>query len=116
MLRESGPARSKLVFSRTLFEHAGEYRHVYRALVGGRGGLVAISEIRRVLSEFVQQELAAVHKESAVPRELLVQFTVSAFLTMLTWWLERRPKLKPSEANSMFRSLVMNGIGRDRLV
>lgn len=109
---EGGASRNRLVFSRTLFEHAGEYKHVYRALVGGRGGLVALSEIRRVLSEFVQQELAASHKDAAVPRELLVQFVVSAFLAVLTWWLERRPKLTPSQADLLFRGLVVNGIGK----
>lgn len=110
--REGGVTPGKLVFSRTLFEHAGEYKHVYRALVGGRGGLVALNEIRRVLSEFVHQELATDHKDAAVPRELRVQFIVNAFITALTWWLERRPKLTPSQADSMFRSLVMNGIGQ----
>jgi hypothetical protein len=40
-----------------------------------------------------------------------VQFIVSAFLTVLTWWLERKPALPPPQVDAMFRCLVLNGIG-----
>jgi hypothetical protein len=36
---------------------------------------------------------------------------VSAFLTVLAWWLERKPRLPPSQIDAMFRRLVINGIG-----
>ncbi|MDE5443128.1 TetR family transcriptional regulator [Bradyrhizobium sp. CSA207] len=100
-----------LVFSLAMFQHADGYKDVYRALVGRRGGAVAVSEIRRVLSEFVRQELSTVERNGAIPRELALQFIVSAFLTVLTWWLERKPELAPTAVDEMFRRLVIKGIG-----
>jgi hypothetical protein len=71
---------------------------VYRAPVGGRGGVVAVNEIRRILSEIVKKELSGVRQDETVPQEVRIQFVVGAFLTVLTWWLERRPKLTPSRS------------------
>ena len=105
--RDAGP----LAFSLAMFEHACGYKHVYKALVGGRGGVVAVNEIRRVLSELVQDELSGIWEDGAVSRELAVQFIVSTFLTVLTWMLERKPKLTPSQADLMFRHLAIGGIG-----
>jgi AcrR family transcriptional regulator len=100
-----------LAFSLIMFEHASRYANVYRALVGGRGGLVAVNEIRQVLSELVQKEVPSARDGASVPRELVVQYIVSAFLTVLTWWLERKPGLPPLQVDAMFRRLVINGIG-----
>lgn len=100
-----------LAFSLAMFEHACGYKHVYRALVGGRGGAVALNEIRRVLSDLVQDELRGAWQHEAVSRELAVQFVVSTFLTVLNWLLTRKPKLTPSQADLMFRQLVIAGIG-----
>ena len=107
----NGDGDEPLPFSRALFEHACGYKHVYRALAGNRGGLVAINEIRRVLSELVKDELPPRPSDNPVARELAVRFVVGTFLTVLTWLLERKPKLTPAEADKMFRHLVLKGIG-----
>jgi AcrR family transcriptional regulator len=109
--RTGGPQDEPLGFSRAMFEHAAGYADVYLAMVGGRGGVVAISELRKVLSEFVRKELSAARDDGAVSRELVVQFVVGALLTVLTWWLERKPRLTPSQADAMFRRLMINGVG-----
>jgi AcrR family transcriptional regulator len=100
-----------LGFSLAMFEHACEYRHIYKALLGGRGSVIAVNEIRRVLSEIVKKELSVVSENDTVPQDLRVQFVVTAFLTVLTWLLERRPRLTPTQVDAMFRRLVLNGIG-----
>jgi hypothetical protein len=81
-------------------------------MVGGRGGVVASQEIRRALSEMVKQELASFQDDGVVPRELALQFVVSTFLTVLTWCLERKPKLTPPQIDATFRRLAIGGIGR----
>jgi AcrR family transcriptional regulator len=101
-----------LTFSLAMFEHACTYRDVYRAMLGGQGSIIAINEIRRVLAELVKEDLSEVRDDVAVPRELMLQFVVDTFLTALTWCLEKRPKLAPSQINDMFRYLVTRGIGR----
>lgn len=107
------PARrdgQALAFSNAMFDHACRYKHVYRALVGSRGGVVVVNQIRRVLSDLVKEELPTI-RDAKVSRELAVDFVVGTFLTVLTWLLERKPKASPQEANAMFRHLVINGIG-----
>lgn len=60
-----------LGFSLTMFEHAHNHIDLYRALVGGRGGTVALETIRGILSDLVRLELAAAGGNGEdVPREL----------------------------------------------
>jgi AcrR family transcriptional regulator len=114
--RRLAPARSgePLAFSLAMFEHACGYKNVYRALVGGRGGVVASNELRRILSELVQEELSGFWEDGAVPRDLGVQFVVSTFLTVLGWLLTRKSRPAPAQADEMFRRLVIGGIGAGR--
>ena len=106
-----GSQDESLRFSLAMFEHASGYTDIYRALVGGRGGVVAVNEIRRILSEMVKKELSDLEHDDTVPQEVRIQFVVGAFLTVLTWWLERRPRLTPSQVDTIFRRLVLEGIG-----
>jgi AcrR family transcriptional regulator len=104
---EAGP----LAFSATLFDHAWGYKEVYRALIGGRGGTLAMDDIRDVLSSFVREELSGAWEDGEVSRDLAVQFVVSTFLTVLTSLLAKRSKLTPAAANVVFRRLVLGGVG-----
>jgi AcrR family transcriptional regulator len=102
-----------LGFSLTMFEHARDHLHLYRALVGGRGGTVALGSIRQILSDLVRDELAATaDKNSAdvIPRELVVQYVVGAYMAVLTWWLDRGAELPPQRIDAMFRRLATEGI------
>jgi len=103
--------RGPLSFSLALFEHAFAYRNVYRAMLGGRGSSVALDEMRRVLSEFVKEDLSTYWRGGEIPRELALQFVVGAFVTVLRWSLEQRPKMTAPEAEAMFSRLLMQGVG-----
>jgi hypothetical protein len=59
----------------------------------------------------VKKELSSGRHDERVPQEIRIQFVVSAFLAVLTWWLERRPKLTPCQVDTIFRRLVIKGIG-----
>jgi AcrR family transcriptional regulator len=107
-----GARDEPLGFSRAMFEHAGAYRDIFQALVGGRGSVIAVNEIRRILSEIVRNELSGVAEDEGIPQEVRVQFIVGAFLTVLTWWLERKARPAPAQVDALFRRLVIAGIGR----
>lgn len=109
--KDEGSRPEPFGFSLAMFEHAAGYADIYRALVGGRGGLVAINEIRRVLSDLVKAELSGIRDDRELAQELRIRFVVDTFLTVLTWWLERKPSLKPHEVDAMFRGLAFDGIG-----
>lgn len=97
-----------LSFSLAMFEHAREHLEHYRALAGGHGGGVALAGIRSILCDVVRDELAATPRNggAAIPRELVVQHVVGAYMAVLTWWLEGGAKLPPREVDAMFRRLT----------
>jgi len=104
-----------LGFSLTMFEHARDHIDLYRALVGGRGGTVSLGQIRKILSDLVRNELpttAGNPSADIVPRELVVQYVVGAYMAVLTWWLDGGAKLPPKRIDAMFRRLAIEGITR----
>lgn len=103
--------RSPLSFALGVFEHACAYREVYLAMVGGRGGPIALAEMRRVLLAFVKEDLSRSYRGDGIPRELALQFVVDAFLSVLGWCLEKKPKMTPAQAEAVFTRLVIQGFG-----
>jgi AcrR family transcriptional regulator len=100
-----------LAFSLAMFEHAREHRDLHRALAGG--GAIAVEAVREIVSDVVREELAAAaHGKSvgAIPRELVVQFVVGAFMAVVAWWLDRGAELPAEEIERMFRRLATEGI------
>lgn len=101
-----------LAFTLTMFEHARDHIHLYRALVGSRGGAIALTTIRQTLCEIVRRELAEVQGKDShgTPREFAVQYIVGAYMAVLTWWLDGGAKLPPQRINDMFQRLATDGI------
>jgi hypothetical protein len=95
-----------------MFEHAREHLHLYRALVGSKGGTIALDTIRQTLCEFVRGELATTERNDAtgVPHELMVQHVVGAYMAVLTWWLDGGAKLAPARIDDMFQRVMAKGI------
>jgi AcrR family transcriptional regulator len=103
-----------LAFSLPMFEHARDHIDQYRALVGNRGGAIALGTIRQILSDLVRDELhanAGKNPNRAVPQELVVHYVVGAFMAVMTWWLDSGAKLPPHQIDAMFRRLATEGIG-----
>lgn len=98
-------------FSGAMFEHAHEYRNVYYALLHTQGWPLFRQRLQEILQELIRRECKAeIQKlrkaESEVPVDLFVQYLTSAFLSVLTWWLDRRSRLAPKEINDVFHSLI----------
>ena len=103
-----GVGDRSLSFSLTMFEHARDYLDLYRALIGGRGGAVALGTIRQILSDLVRDELAATNNKNSadtIPREFVIQYVVGAYMAVLTWWLDSGAKLPPSGSMRCFGAL-----------
>jgi AcrR family transcriptional regulator len=101
-----------LAFSLPMFEHARDHIDLYRALVGNRGGAVALGTIRQILSDLVRDELranAGTNRNRAIPRELVVHYVVGAYMAVLTWWLDGGAKLPPHQMDAVFRQLATEG-------
>jgi len=102
-----------LAFSLPMLEHARAHAHLHRMLLGNRGGAIALDTIRNILSEAVRSELVASSGRGStdgVPRELIVQYLVGAYMAVVSWWLDRGAKLAPERIDAMFQSLAADGI------
>lgn len=111
--RVEGPVACRFGFSLAMFEHARDHKQLYRALVGGRGGAVALGTIRKIISDLVRDELAASTNNNAtqvIPRAFVVEYVVGAYMAVLTWWLDKGAKLPPERMDAMFRRLVTVGV------
>lgn len=101
-----------LGFSLPMFEHARDHMLLYRALVGSKGGAIALDTIRQTLCDFVRGELAttAANDTTAVPREFKVQHIVGAYMAVLTWWLDGGTKTSAQRMDEFFQRLMSKGI------
>lgn len=100
-------------FSLAMFEHARDHLPLYRALAGSRGRQVALATIRKVLAELVRAEVAALPNErfaDAATRALAVEYTLGAWMAVLTWWLESGAEPPPKEVDAVFRRFLVEGV------
>lgn len=97
--------QTRLAFLLPLFEHAREHRMLYRALRGGRGGMIALRALRQMLIELFDAELAAA-APGDIPRALRVQFLVGACLEILLTWLDAGAQQAPEEMAALFLQLA----------
>jgi len=104
-----------LGFGIPMFEHARDHIELYRALVGGSGGAIALGAIRQILSDLLRAELAATSTGAAVnavPRELVIEYIVGAYMAVMTWWLDGSAKLSPQRMDEMFRRFATESVAQ----
>lgn len=109
-----GPGGERcLGFSLPMFEHARYHIDHYRAMVGHRGGASARGHLRKLVSDMVRDELGVPGSKQSVdamPRELVVQYVVGAYMAVLIWWLDGGAKLSPHRIDALFQNLTARGI------
>ncbi|HUJ69795.1 MAG TPA: TetR/AcrR family transcriptional regulator [Syntrophorhabdales bacterium] len=99
-------------FSLAMFEHAYAYREVYRALVRSQAGALVLQYFPALLAGLIRDEATKVlrgrpGKGKAVPADLLVHFISSAFVSVLSWWLDADKPMAAGEIDALFRALVL---------
>jgi AcrR family transcriptional regulator len=99
-----------LAFSLAMFEHADGHRDLYQALMRDRGGAAAMNAIRQMLARLIHREMneasAAGKKAGSVPVEAVIRFTTDAFLSVMTWWIDAKPRMTPADGDRIFRQLI----------
>lgn len=102
-----------LGFTLPMLLHAQSNFRLYQALVTKGGGAMVANIGRRMLTTLVHDELAGQMSPghaSPIPLEVVVLYTVSAFMSLLQWWLDNAMPCSPEEVDGMFRALVLPGI------
>jgi AcrR family transcriptional regulator len=104
-------------FSLAMFRHARDHIDHYRALSGNRGGALALGVIRQILSELFRNELATeeMNPGEHLPRELVIEYVIGAYMAVLIRWLDGGAKLPPESVDAMFRRLTIRGLASFRL-
>ena len=96
-----------------MFKHAQEYRRVYKALVGGKGGHAMLAHIQKFLMAHIDEHLKShfrARKKSRIPLEILSTYIVSSLTTLLTWWLDNDSPYSAEQMNDYYRQLVQPGV------
>jgi AcrR family transcriptional regulator len=86
-----------------LLVHIAEFRPVYLALNGVAAGDVLRDAIRKVVTGFVAERLRPLPDLSV---ELQAEHVAGTFMTLVRWWLERKPSLKPQAVDQLFGRLL----------
>lgn len=93
-----------LRFSPFLTSHLKDQKTLYRAIMRGSAGPIVIGTMRQALCEVLRLELRTAKGKR--PDELLVQFIVGAYLSVVTWWLDRGARESPEVIDRAFRQLA----------
>ena len=102
-----------LRFSLPLFQHVQGNFQFCRALLGPHSGAIVEPRIHQILTELVCAELAKRLPSGgapAVPFDVVVQYTVSAFLGLLRWWMEQPAPCPAEEIDRQFQELTIPAI------
>jgi len=112
--KSDGPDGHLLSFSRFMTEHLKERKDLYRALKRGRAGPIIMEAFRLYVCELVRDDLIARAPKTERPyeTELAVQFIVGAFMSVLSWWMDRGAKEDPTEIDHAFTALARDGFLR----
>ncbi len=109
----AAPRAHLLTFSLPLFQHVQSNLRFCRALLGTHSAAIVEPRIQRILAELVREELAACVPAGAVlavPLDVVVQYTVSAFLRLLRWWMDQPRPCSAEEIDRQFRALTISAI------
>ena len=94
-----------LQFSKFLTEHLRDQRKLYRAMMQGGSGPIILSSLRSSICDVVRDGLRKQRRAS--PDEIEVQFIVGAYVSVVTWWLDRGAKEPVATIDGRFRELAM---------
>lgn len=101
-----------LGFINFMTAHIKEREQLYRALMRGRAGPIVLDKVRQYICEILRSELSSANASTskAPASEIAVQFVAGAYMSVLSWWLDRGTKEDPEDINRAFRELALGGL------
>lgn len=92
-----------------IFESVGNHIEFYRAILG-ENGIVSIQRQLhgRIKSKF-QSEFTMLGNQEHVTCEFLAQFTTSALIGMITWWVESEQRYSTKYMAEQLSLIILNG-------
>jgi len=109
---EQGGAGDQIIPALPLFRHFQQHRHLYQALVWGRGLDTLYRASRGILTQTIERRLAqmAADRPLSVPPEIVSDYLAGALLNLTQWWFDNHTPYSPERMAEIFQQLVMPGI------
>jgi AcrR family transcriptional regulator len=110
--RSSAPL-ARFAFTLAMFRHAEEHYALYRALVGRESGALVQLLMKHMFMDLFKQEQASVplrNQLEPMVLDLVLQYTVSSLLSLMTWWLDHRMPFPVEKMDDLFHTLTAPGI------
>lgn len=101
-------------FSLAMFQHVQSHKRIYRATVGKQSGVLVLHHVQRMLLELAREEVDSFIADAnhlPLPQEIVVEFVVQTFMTLVTWWMDKNMPCSAEELDLMFHQLILSGIG-----
>jgi len=110
--RSESSEKSLWNLSLVLFQHAEEQRLAFKALFEKQARGVAVSLFQKAMIAHLEERFQATFrkKKQPVPLDVFVQYLFSAFLGLLTWWLDNDSPYSAEQMNDFYRQLVEPGV------
>ncbi len=92
------------------FQHAFQYRDLYRATLLSQQGTAAIlNGIRDYLAMSIRERIEAVasDEQASIPIEMVAHFLAGAMLSLISWWLDKDTPYTAEQMADMFRELAV---------
>lgn len=111
----SRPMERIIGFGLQFFEHIERHRRAGVPHVGHRSRAILHQHVCRILASWIagkmDREGTSRLDTAGLPKELLARYVASTFVLVLDWWIEHKFALSSTEANALFRSLVLPALG-----
>ena len=113
LLSHRGSNQDEMPFfpSLGLLQHVGEEYELYKALIWTPGIDLMIKHMQASLSQRIEQGLQKSGDSFDLPLPVLASFIAGSFVTLLKWWLENKMIYSPQEIDTIFKRLIVSGVG-----
>jgi AcrR family transcriptional regulator len=97
-----------------VFEHFAEHADFYRSLLGNQGVLAFTARIREYIEDVGRKWLDTPNPgvDRLVEREIAINYLASAYLGVITWWLEHDMPYTSQEMAMQLMHLTAAGLPR----
>ena len=96
-----------------LFQHAGNHYPLYKAMVGKPSWDMirqyAHTFLVALIRDYLKPKISA-KKKTILPLDIVVEYIVSSFLALLTWWLAHNMPYSAEQMTEMFKGLTKPGV------
>ena len=92
------------------FQHAFEYRDLYRVtLLSQQGTAAIVNGIREYLAGSLREriDVAIGEHQPLVPLDVLANYLAGAMISLISWWLKQESNYTAEQMADMFRQLSM---------